>query len=1030
MTRPLLHDNPFPGIRSYEIQEDELFFGRELQVRELIEKLFHTRFLAIVGSSGCGKSSLIKAGVVPALMKNKTGRCNTPWTVNIFRPAEDPLGNLARSLAGESKDPGKLTEQLRSGKEALRDFLTVSDTPGNASRLIIIDQFEELFRFKKSSALDQTLHDTSIFVEQILSTLSHPELPVYFILSMRTDFLDDCTEFRGLTETINQGYYLVPRMNNEERRLAITGPVRFKGCRISEELVDQLLQDVGDDPDQLPILQHAMMRTWDYWTLNRIGDQPIGLEHYNAIGTMKEALSFHLEELFTELREFKSKYIAEKLFKALTEINKESRGTRRPTQLSEIMTLAEARQEEVIRVIDTFRQPGCAFLIPPVSVDLTPDSIIDISHESIMRVWTRLKNWVEEESQSAQLYLRLSKSAELYQDGKSGLWVDPELQVALQWKEHAKPNATWAMRYDPAFDRAISFLQFSKKQHELELSQKENLQKRNLKRAKNSAIILGIASVVSILFLLISLNLRFKAEASRKEALEKEKLAFFERKKMEEQRKEAILQKKISEQQQRIAEQQEMITEQQRQYAVRQQIIAQEQTVVAVSEKKKADLSRQEALVARDEAQSQRKEAVSQKLIADKERIKAEESEKNTKRLRLLAVARTMAIQANQLYATVKDELPGLLAVEAFRINEENGGFRNDPVIYTALSGISADPVILRGHEDGVRSIVLSGDGKTLYSCGDDNHLLVWKLSQQPSQPRELQLPKQAQGTLRSLGLTHDEHWLVAGTTKGELIIWDCSSFTGVPKIISGHSSVVNKLAMHPQKNFFISAGADGKILQWKYEKGTFSRSTVDSLKTPVYCIAFDPQGLIMASGDGNGNLKLYNVEGEMLQPKSSFKAGHAIYSIAFNKERRSLSTGLVNGMILTWDLHHPNDPPHEIIGRHATGITALMFSHDGTRLASSGYDRTLKISDLLTPASNPVAIDNHELWVYDLLFSQDDKKIISCSADKTIRIFSTTNAEMAASLKKTLKRNMTPEEWQKMVGGDIPYEKTRADLP
>jgi hypothetical protein len=694
------------------------------------------------------------------------------------------------------------------------------------------------------------------------------------------------------------------------------------------------------------------------------------------------------------------------------------------------MTLAEARLEEVIRVIDTFRQPGCAFLIPPVSVDLTPDSIIDISHESIMRVWTRLRNWVEEESQSAQLYLRLSKSAELYQDGKSGLWVNPELQVALQWKEQAKPNATWAMRYDPAFDRALSFLQFSKKQHELELSQKENLQKRNLKRAKNSAIILGIASVVSILFLLISLNLRFKAEASRKEALEKEKLAFFERKKMEEQRKEAILQKKISEQQQRIAEQQEMITEQQRQYAVRQQIIAQEQTVVAVSEKKKADLSRQEALVARDEAQLQRKEAVSQKLIADKERIKAEESEKNTKRLRLLAVARTMAIQANQPYATVKDELPSLLAVEAFRINQENGGFRNDPVIYTALSGISADPVILRGHEDGVRSIVLSGDGKTLYSCGDDNHLLVWKLNQEPSLPRKLQLPKHVQGTLRSLGLTHDEHWLVAGTTKGELVIWNCRSLTDVPKIITGHTGVVNEIAMHPQKNFFLSAGADGKLLQWKYEKEVFSRSTIDSSKVPVHCIVFDRQGSKLASGDDKGILKIYSVEGDVLRTNTSLKAGHAIYSAAFNKEGNILAAGLVNGMILNWDLHHSNNPPLEIIGRHATGITALMYSHDGSRMASSGYDRTLKISDLLTPGSNPVAIDNHELWVYDLVFSPNDNKLISCSADKTIRIFSTTNSEMAASLKKTLKRNMTPEEWQKMVGGDIPYEKTRADLP
>ncbi len=166
-----------------------------------------------------------------------------------------------------------------------------------------------------------------------------------------------------------------------------------KGAQIAEDLVEQLLADVGDDPDQLPIMQHAMMRTWEYWILNRIGEQPIGLDHYTAIGTMKEALSVHLEEIFADLRDDKSKYTAEKLFKALTDITQENRGTRRPTKLKEIMTLAESREEELIRVIDNFRKPGCAFLMPSASVGLDLDTIIDISHESIMRVWTRLRNW-------------------------------------------------------------------------------------------------------------------------------------------------------------------------------------------------------------------------------------------------------------------------------------------------------------------------------------------------------------------------------------------------------------------------------------------------------------------------------------------------------------------------------------------------------------------------------------------------------------------------------------------------------------
>jgi energy-coupling factor transporter ATP-binding protein EcfA2 len=1023
-------DNPFPGIRSYDIHEDDLFFGREIQVRELIEKLSQTRFLAIVGSSGCGKSSLIKAGVLPALIKNKPENFAKTWKMSIFRPSDDPIGNLAISLAGGDKEASAIAKKLRSGKDGLVEVLKSLSGQADESRLIIIDQFEELFRFRNSSIDTGTISETAAFVDLVLTAISHTEIPVYTVLSMRTDFLDECTEFRGLSEAINKGYYLVPRMNNEERRLAITGPVETKGARIEEDLVDQLLADVGDDPDQLPIMQHAMMRTWEYWILNRIGDQPIGLDHYKAIGTMKEALSVHLEELFADLRDDKSKYTAEKLFKALTDITQENRGTRRPTKLKEIMTLAEAREEELVRVIDNFRKPGCAFLMPSALVELELDTIIDISHESIMRVWKRLSNWVEDESRSAQLYLRLSKSAELYQEGKTGLWINPELQLALQWKDQAKPNATWAIRYDPAFDRSMTFLQYSKKQHEQELIKKENLQKRNLKRARTSAMILGAASIISILFLLISLNLRFKAEASRKEALEKEKMAVFERKRMEEQRKEAVLQKKISEQQQQISEQQKIITEEQRQYAVKQQGIAQEQTIVAVSQKKKADASKQEALVARDEAQSQRKEAVAQKNIAETERLKAEESERNTRRLRLLAISRSMSIQAGQLHNTVKDDLPALLAFESYQLNKDNGGFANDPTIYSALAAISVDQVILRGHEDGVRSLALTKDGKTLFSCGDDNKLLIWKLGDTQSQPVPAVMPRQNQGVLRSIGITADDRLLIAGNTAGDLLIWKRSAINTAPRVVHGHEGVISELAMHPGGKLMASAGSDGRLILWNLENDQFTKTIIDSIPGKMECVAFSADGRLLAYGTVFGAIKTVDMSKQPYKPSILRSSGFGVLSIAFSKDESSIAAGLSNGIILVWNRNEPATKPREVLGRHLSGITALEFSQDCGELASASYDRTMKLAGFPTPEANPIAMENHELWVYDILFTPDNKHLISSSADKTIRIVSTENSMMADNLKKRLTRNMTIEEWKKMVGSDIPYRKTRDDLP
>ncbi len=143
------HLNPFPGIRSYEITEDELFFGREIQVEELIDKLTNTHFLAIVGSSGCGKSSLIKAGLVPALLKNKTKLYAPSWELNIFRPGDDPIGNLAKALSTPALDTDLIAARLRAGSDGLLNVLSELGASQERQRLIVIDQFEELFRFKK-----------------------------------------------------------------------------------------------------------------------------------------------------------------------------------------------------------------------------------------------------------------------------------------------------------------------------------------------------------------------------------------------------------------------------------------------------------------------------------------------------------------------------------------------------------------------------------------------------------------------------------------------------------------------------------------------------------------------------------------------------------------------------------------------------------------------------------------------------------------------------------------------------------------
>ncbi len=532
--------NPFPGLRSFEPDEDHLFFGREIQIDDLLKRLRMTRFLSVIGSSGSGKSSLVRSGVIPALFSGFMVGVGSSWRINVLRPGENPTKNLAHALqepvtfeadddfddlyepeeGEEDEIPDSTVEQdhmtrammettLSRGSRGLIEAVRQLELGEFENLLVVVDQFEELFRFKRESEGTSYDNEAAAFVKLLLTASAQKDIPIYVILTMRSDFLENCTEFTGLTEAINQGQYLVPRMTREQRRAAITGPIAVGGAKIVPRLVMRLLNDVGNNPDQLPILQHALMRTWDYWQKNHVENEPIDLRHYEAIGTMKEALSLHAEEAYQEQLSEHNKTCARNVFTALTEKGSDGRGIRRPTTIGEICAVTGVGENSVTLVVERFRQPGRSFLVPPAGVALDLSTILDISHESLMRVWTRLRDWVDEEAQSAKLYRSLARAAESYQEGLTGLYRDPELQMALRWKEESEPNAAWADRYDPSFERAMIFLERSRQERDRAIARGERIQQQQLRRSRLFA---GVFALFTLVFLALGARLYFSSK--------------------------------------------------------------------------------------------------------------------------------------------------------------------------------------------------------------------------------------------------------------------------------------------------------------------------------------------------------------------------------------------------------------------------------------------------------------------------------------------------------------------------------------
>jgi hypothetical protein len=488
VAEPAFSRSPYPGLRSFRLDESDIFFGREEQTDALLKKLQETRFLAVVGPSGCGKSSLVRAGMMAALETGFITRAGSGWRMAEMRPGDRPLGRLAEALTdpavlgldGADTSLALREAALRRGPRGLVEVVQEAALPPHDNLLLLVDQFEEIFRFRGRGNDDEA----DAFVALLLASVQQPERPIYVVITMRSDFLGDCTVFRGLPEAINDSQYLTPRLTREQCRQAIVGPARVFDGRVDPPLVNRLLNDFGPDPDQLPLLQHALMRMWDHAMRRPAGagsdaGATLTVDDYRHLGGLNRALSDHADETLSELTPAQRE-IAQVMFRRLTERGIGKRDTRAPAKLGDIAQVAGVGVEQVLPVVEAFRRPDRSFVGPPVGTPITADTPLDIGHESLIRQWRALAEWVDRESRSSTMYARLRQWAHLWRAGEAALWRNPDLERALRWEQSEHPTVAWARRYGGAeeFELAMKFLRESETAWREELRRQETEQAR------------------------------------------------------------------------------------------------------------------------------------------------------------------------------------------------------------------------------------------------------------------------------------------------------------------------------------------------------------------------------------------------------------------------------------------------------------------------------------------------------------------------------------------------------------------------
>jgi hypothetical protein len=533
--------NPFPGMRPFQISESHLFHGRREQVSELLQRMAKCRFLAVVGTSGSGKSSLVRAGVLPALYRGYMGTAGSRWRIAVMRPGSMPLRAMAAALGAPDalRAPGEAWNQAEALATLGQNSLGLTDLArrhliGDSDNLLlIVDQFEEIFRFRRQRHLIDGAEEAKAFVNLLLAATEQTEVPVYVVLTMRSDFLGDCAQFPALPEALNQNQYLVPRLTRAQRRQSIEEPLDFVGVPIAQRLVQRILSDAGDNPENLPVMQHALMRTFEEWRRDSSAEG-LDIEHYERAGRIEGALHQHAEKLWASLSADQRVWAA-RLFRCLT-TSESGRALRRPAPLERIFRIVEASDEtmqaQVKAVLDRFEAPDCSFLTVDRTEEVGTASVIDIAHESLIAHWKRLDDWVKEESESADWYKRLVRAAELRDRGQANLWSDVDLLWAWTRRLTDNWNPDWAEQYGTGYPQAIAFLEESKRVQEAEEraeKERSDLELRNARmqadaerHAKRNYLILAVALAAllgaAVLLAIQAQNQRTEARAQQKRA--------------------------------------------------------------------------------------------------------------------------------------------------------------------------------------------------------------------------------------------------------------------------------------------------------------------------------------------------------------------------------------------------------------------------------------------------------------------------------------------------------------------------------
>jgi WD40 repeat protein/class 3 adenylate cyclase len=969
---PTPGEPPFKGLQYFDETDCDLFFGRELLTAKLVDRLRETQFLSvIVGASGSGKSSLVRAGLIPALKQRDPG-----WQVHVLTPTAHPLRTLATELTRQLESvtvAATLIDDFLQDPRSLSLFLARQASKKHI--LLLIDQLEELF------TLCRDAFEREAFIDNLLTALHQSRDTFTLVLTIRADFYAHVAQYPELREAVAKHQEYIGPMSMEELRRAIEEPARLGHWLFEPGLVDLILRDVGDEPGALPLLSHALLETW-----KRRAGHTLTLQGYANAGGVHGAIAHTAEGVYQSLS-MEEQTIARDIFLRLTELGEATEDTRRRASFEELVSDTNTR-EEVRSVLNVLAEARLITL---------GEDAAEVAHEALIREWPTLREWLSQDRAGLQLHRRITETAhewELLERDPGVLYRGAQLAQAREWAA-LHPNALNPS--EKAFLDASNRLEQSEmvereaqRQRELEAAQKladsEHRSAKKLhRRAASLAIVLALAMMAALTAGYFANRNAANLKRSDAQRLAAEAINLINGDATNSELSALLSIRSINmlytPSGDAALSKASLLSAKPRLFLGHTGMIV--GAAFSPDSQYLATTSRDKTVRLWDLASGEtvrifsgHTDIVGGVAFSPDGKYIATSSEDKTARLWDVATGETIRI-----FTGHTDRMqygPAFSPDGKYLVTGSNDGTAR---LWDVATGKTVRQFV--GHTGSVNGVAFSPDGRYIATGGEDRTARLWDVTTGET----VQIFKGHQDGINFVQFSPDGNLLATGGGDSSIRLWQISTGRQV-RLLEGHQNWVQALSFSPDGKYLLSGADDRTARLWDVETGQMVKIFTHPLV--VEAAAISPNGEYMMSGGEDKIVRIWNMQAALSGMQLT---GHtsAVWGASFSPDGDRILTASDDGTARMWNAATGLEL-QKFLG-HTKGVKSAIFSPDGKLVLTTSGDHTARLWDPATGKQLRL-FAGHTDTVLRAAFSPDGAYLVTTSFDGTARVWETKTAQ------------------------------------